>query len=302
MNVLITGISGFVGTNLVNYFKNQKEVTVFGHSRKRILDVPYLEDLTAKTLDEHQIKVVIHLAGIAHDLSNQFRPEDYYKVNFEGTKTLVDEVLKSKVGKFIYVSSIKACCDTASVPAKEEMTPHPVTDYGKSKLKAEEYIRSKEWDAKSFFILRPAMMHGPGNKGNLNLLYQFVRSGLPFPFGAFNNQRSFHSIENFCFVTNALMEKDVTSGIYHLADEGFLSTTELYQLISEALKKKGRVLTIPKSWINVLASLTGRRAMIAKLTENMMISNQKVVAAIGSKMPVGLKQGIIKTIHSFDGK
>jgi len=302
MNVLITGASGFVGTNLVNYFKNQAYVKVFAHSRRRNLDVPYLDDCSAKTLDACEIKVIIHLAGIAHDLSNQFKPEDYYRVNCEGTMSLVDEVLKSKTEKFIFVSSIKALCDTSPFAAKEEMTPNPLTDYGRSKLKAEEYIRSKEWRDKSFYILRPAMIHGSGNKGNLNLLYRFVKSGLPFPFGEFRNQRSFHSIDNFNFVVVSLIKNKIESGVYHLADDGFLSTTELYQLISEVLNKKASVLKIPVSWINFLTMITGRKAMIAKLTEDMMISNHKIVSAIGSKMPVGLKEGLIKTIHSFDGK
>jgi nucleoside-diphosphate-sugar epimerase len=302
MNVLVTGISGFVGTNLVSYFKEDKDVKVFGLSRKKNLEVPYLNDFSSRTLDEYQINVVIHLAGIAHDLSNQFNPEDYYRVNYEATKDLVDEVLKSNVAKFIFVSSIKALCDTSSVPAKEEMNPTPTTDYGKSKLKAEEYIQSKEWKAKSFYILRPGMIHGSGNKGNLNLLYRFAKTGLPFPFAAFHNQRSFHSIDNFCFVVESIIEKEITSGIYHLADEGFLSTTELYQLISEALKKKPSVWKIPISWIQFFASITGKKAMVTKLTDNMMISNQKIISAIGSKMPVELKQGLIKTIYSFDGK
>lgn len=302
MNVLVTGISGFVGTNLVHHFNNHKEVKVLGHSRKKTLDVQYLADYSAKALDEHQIKVVIHLAGIAHDLSNQFKPEDYYRVNYESTSRLVDEVLKSNVEKFIYVSSIKALCDTSSVPAEEGMTPNPVTDYGKSKLKAEEYIRSKEWTGKSFYVLRPAMIHGYGNKGNLNLLYRFVKSGFPFPFGAFRNQRSFLSIDNFCFVVESLIEKEVTSGVYHLADEGFLSTVELYQLISEALNKNSVVLKIPKSFIELLALILGKKAMVTKLTEDMMISNKKIVTALGSEFSIGLKEGLIKTIHSFDGK
>ena len=302
MKVLITGISGFVGTNLVNYFQNHNKVIILGHSRKRNLDVQYLPDCSAKTLDDHEIDIVIHLAGIAHDLSNQFKPDDYYRVNYEGTKALVDEVLKSSVKKFVYVSSIKALCDTSSTPAEEGMTPNPVTDYGKSKLKAEEDIQSNAWDKKSFYILRPAMIHGPGNKGNLNLLYRFVKSGVPFLFGAFHNQRSFHSINNFCFVVESLIAKEIASGIYHLADDGFLSTTELYQLISEALKRKPKVWNISKAFISLLSSIIGKKTMVNKLTEDMMISNQKVVTAIGSKMPVGLKEGLIKTIHSFDGK
>ncbi|MBI1767928.1 MAG: NAD-dependent epimerase/dehydratase family protein [Bacteroidetes bacterium] len=301
-NVLVTGVSGFVGTNLVSYFKGHKEIAVFGHSRNEVVDVKQLTDWSASTLNRSKIDVVIHLAGIAHDLSNQYKPEDYYQVNYQGTKKVVDEVLKSDTSKFIYISSIKAACDTSSIPADETMKPNPVTDYGKSKLKAEEYIQSKAWaQGKSFYILRPGMIHGRGNKGNLNLLYRFVKSGTPFPFGAFRNQRSFLSIDNFCFVVQSLIEKEITSGVYHIADDGFLSTVELYRLISEATGKKPSVWNVPAKLIEGLAALVGKKSMISKLTEDMMISNKKIGDALRSSLPMSLKQGLEKTIRSFDG-
>src|SRR5579885_924261 len=114
--VLVTGISGFVGTHLVRHFSNAKEITLLGHGRKQVPEITMLSDLQRETLIKNQVDVVVHLAGIAHDLSNQYTPEDYYRVNFEGTKKLVDEVLPSSVSKFIFVSSIKAALDTSSTP------------------------------------------------------------------------------------------------------------------------------------------------------------------------------------------
>ncbi|GHN02859.1 nucleoside-diphosphate-sugar epimerase [Cytophagales bacterium WSM2-2] len=301
-NILITGVSGFVGTNLVDYFKRRGDLNIIGHSRNSSSVVKLINDLQAKTLDISKIDVVIHLAGIAHDLSGRFKADDYYQVNTEGTKRIVDEYLKSNASKFVFISSIKAACDTSASPADESMKPNPVSAYGKSKLMAEEYIQSLEWKhGKSYHILRPAMIHGPGNKGNLNLLYRFVKSGIPFPFGAFYNQRSFHSIENLCFIIQSLIEKDIEQGIYHAADSGFLSTVQLYELISETLGKKPRSLNLSRGMINVLATLVGKRSMINKLTENMMVSNEKIVKAVGT-LPVGLEEGLKETIRSFDGK
>lgn len=308
--VLITGITGFVGTNLLAHFKDNEEIVLFGHSRKQNFDKAsgwcyhqpvLLSTLGAQTLNENKIDVIIHLAGIAHDLSNQYKPEDYYRVNFEGTKKLYDEFLKSSASKFIFVSSIKAACDVASSPVDESIVPNPITDYGKSKRMAEEYILSIPLsNRKSFYILRPGMIHGAGNKGNLNLLYKFVKLGLPFPFGAFHNQRSFLSVDNFSFVIESLIKKKIESGIYHLADDGFLSTVELYKLISKTVGKKSLVLNVPKKFIETMAALTGKKAMIGKLTENMMISNKKIVNAIGSPFPISMEEGLTKTISSFD--
>ncbi|MGC4023576.1 MAG: NAD-dependent epimerase/dehydratase family protein [Cyclobacteriaceae bacterium] len=298
--ILITGVSGFVGTNLVSYLRGKPEYELFGHSRlNEVSNVKLVAKTDASTIDENKIETVIHLAGIAHDLGGKFKAEDYYRVNFEGTKNVVDEFLKSNATKFIFVSSIKATVDTSSVPAEEMMQPSPVTDYGKSKRMAEEYILSKSWGEKKFYILRPAMIHGPGNKGNLNLLYKFVRSGLPFPFGAFHNQRSFHSIENFSYAIESLLNKNIDSGIYHLADDGFLSTTELYRIIAEGLNKKSRVWNLPKGIIELAATITGKKSMVNKLTEDMMVSNEKIKKEIGA-MPLSMKEGLIKTIRSFD--
>lgn len=300
--ILITGPSGFVGTNLISYFNNIPEITLFGFGRKQVPGITMLNNCLPDTLKANQVHVVIHLAGIAHDLSNQYRPEDYYRVNYEETKTLVDQVLSSDVSKFIFVSSIKAACDASSKPVEESMVAKPITDYGKSKLKAEEYIQSRNWEKKSFYIFRPSMMHGRGNKGNLNLLYRFAKLGIPFPFGAFHNQRSFHCIENFCYVLNSVIEKEITSGIYHLADDGFVSTVQLFELISDAIGKKSRVWNLPVQLINTFSLIAGKKSMVSKLTEDMMVSNKKIVAALGHPLPIGLEEGLRNTINSFDAK
>jgi len=307
--ILVTGVTGFVGSNLVKYFSQFSDYALFGHSRNnekakqqfQSYKLQLVDDYSAASLDKFKIDVVIYLAGIAHDLSNQYKPEDYYNVNYEGTKTAYDEFLQSNASKFIFVSSIKAAVDISDEPLIEEVTPNPVTDYGKSKLKAEQYIMSRTVPlGKYFYILRPSMIHGPGNKGNLNLLYRFVKTGIPFPFGAFNNQRSFLSIENFDFVIQQLLQREIASGIYHLADDGFISTKELYKVIATAIGKKTRVLNIPKSWILTVASILGKTHLINKLTEDMMVSNKKIMEVLSVRLPVALRDGIYKKIQSFN--
>ena len=307
--ILITGVTGFVGSNLVKYFSGLKDYSIIGHSRDlkkakeqfRSYKLELITDYSASLLNELKIDCVIHLAGIAHDLSSQYKPEDYYRVNDKGTKLVYDEFLRSNATKFIFVSSIKAAVDISREPATEEVTPNPVTDYGKSKLKAEQYIQSREREeGKNFYILRPCMIHGPGNKGNLNLLYRFVKTGIPFPFGAFENRRSFLSLDNFIFITQQLLDKEIISGVYHLADDGFLSTTDLYKVIATSLRKRSRVWNIPKRWIQVFAGILRKKHLVNKLTEDMMVSNKKIVGELGVSLPVALHDGIRKTISSFD--
>ena len=161
-------------------------------------------------------------------------------------------------------------------------------------------------DNKSVYILRPCMIHGPGNKGNLNLLYQVVSKRIPWPLGSFENRRSFTSIGNLCFVIEGLISKPVPSGIYHIGDDEALSTNELIELICEALGRKAHIWHINKGLMELIAHLSGFLRLplnperLRKLTENYVVSNTKIKAALGIRqMPIRAKDGLILTIRSF---
>ena len=206
----------------------------------------------------------------------------------------------------------------------EDCVPTPVGPYGESKIKAENYIIEKfapealkrkfhnfsDADSihpnKKVYIMRPCMIHGPGNKGNLNLLYGVVSKGIPWPLGAFENRRSFTSIGNLQAVIAGLLEKDVVSGIYHMADDEALSTNELIEVICAALGKKAHIWKIPRGLMNGVAKVGGwlhlplNPLRMQKLTENYVVSNAKIKNALGMKeMPVRAKDGLTETIKSF---
>ncbi len=307
--IFLTGITGFVGTNLVRYFDG-RENSLVGHTRdpeqavKKFNNaaIKITSECSAEIFDKMGVGTVVHLAGIAHDLSDRYTPEDYDRVNYENTKNVYDAFLGSRAGKFIFVSSIKAAVDSAVHPVDEEVSPAPVTAYGKSKQKAEVYIQSRGVpDSKRFYIFRPCMIHGEGNKGNLNLLYRYALSGLPYPLGAFHNQRSFLSIGNFNFIVRQFIEHDLPSGVYHLADDGFLSTRELYQLMAATAGKRARIWNIPTGIMKLIFAALMKKSEMKKLTESLMVSNEKLIKAIGQPLPVALKEGLIKTIKSFHG-
>jgi nucleoside-diphosphate-sugar epimerase len=203
---------------------------------------------------------------------------------------------------------VKAVADKVDGELTEEIIPNPVTHYGKSKLLAEEYILSKNIPAgKKIYILRPCMIHGPGNRGNLNLLYNIVSKGFPWPLGKFENHRSFLSVDNLCFVIKELIERnDIPSGVYNVADDQRISTNELVYLISNSIGKTTHILNIPSNVIKIIAkigdflSLPLNTERLNKLTESYIVSNQKLVKAIGKSLPVQAKDGLIKTIKSFN--
>ncbi len=309
MKILISGAYGFIGQNLIPYLESKVEGVDFIRLTREKRGEG--KELLWSELEKYDTDVdaVVHLAGLAHDTKNTLDNAAYYEVNYELTKRLFDWYEKTTANKFIYISSVKAIADSVKGALTEEYIPEPITAYGKSKLQAEQYIRqqAKMITNKRYYILRPCMVHGPGNKGNLNLLYQFVKKGLPYPLGAYDNKRSFLSVENFCYVTHELLVRDIDSDSFNLADDGVLSTKDLFRIIAEVVDKKAKVWQVPKGVINTLAKagnvlkLPLNTERLDKLTENYIVSNARVKKALGiSSMPVGIEVGLRKTISSFE--
>jgi Nucleoside-diphosphate-sugar epimerases len=233
----------------------------------------------------------------------------YFKVNTGLTQKIYDYFLKSSAQKFIFFSTAKAAADRVEGVLTEEFVPSPVGPYGESKIKAEEYILAHPADGKQVYILRPCMIHGPGNKGNLNLLYSVVSKGIPWPLGAYENRRTFTSIDNLSFVISGLLTNDVPSGIYNMGDDEALSTNELIEVICESLGKKAHIWKLPKGLMNGVAKVGGWLHLpldperLRKLTENYISSNAKIKAALGiEKMPMEARTGLQKTLESFKKK
>lgn len=311
MRVLITGIHGFAGTCLAKALSEKN--TLYGLSTttrpKEGATAIYLWDNLDKD-DLPQVDAIVHLAGMAHDTKNQTQREDYFKINTGLTRKIFDYFLTSDSKKFIFFSSVKAVADTVAGILTEDVVPTPQGPYGESKLAAERYIESRlaeaEKKGKSVYILRPCMIHGPGNKGNLNLLYDFVKRGLPWPLGAFENKRTFTSADNLCYIVEGLLEKDVATGIYNVNDDEALSTNELVGIICDALGRKTNILHISKVFVEAFAvmgtwlGLPLNSERLRKLTENYVSSNAKVKRALGvDKLPVRARDGLKRTIQSF---
>ena len=308
MKILITGVHGFVGTNLVKALS--KEHTIYGldivNPTKDGIRYTFSWDYLDKEEGIPEVDAIIHLAGKAHDTKNKSAADVYFKVNTELTKKIYDYFLKSKAKKFIFFSTAKAAADKVDGVLTEDVAPSPVGPYGESKIAAEKYIQDHLVDEKQVYILRPCMIHGPGNKGNLNLLYGVVKKGIPWPLGAFENRRTFTSIENLNFVIDGLLTKEVPTGIYNMGDDEALSTNELIEEICKSLGKKAHIWNLPKGLMNGVAKIGGALHLplnserLRKLTENYISSNAKIKKALDvEKMPVDAREGLKETLKSF---
>lgn len=297
MTFLITGANGFVGSNLRGYLEGK------GHRvlRLDLSDADYgwseLERIPFGEID-----CVVHLAGKAHDLKKVAGEQAYFDINVGLTERIYGEMAK-QVGEearrrvFIYFSSSKADPNGNA--------------YGRSKYAAEEWLKGHSPVGSSGLtvaILRPAMIHGPGNKGNLNLLWGIARRGIPWPLAAFENLRSFTSIGNVCAAVEALASSAALPalGIYPIADDEMLSTNRLIELIAETCGRKAKLWRLPRGLMRFAARvgdvlhLPLNTERIEKLTEDSFVDNSELRRTLGwTKMPISAEDGMRSTLRSF---
>ena len=315
MKILITGVHGFVGSNLVSYLAKENEIyglDIISPEKYGVVKTYSWDDLDSGKVPE--MDAIIHLAGKAHDTKNQTVADVYFKVNRDLTIKIFDYYCAHpSIKKFVFFSTAKAAADKVDGILTEDVIPSPVGPYGESKIAAERYIldsvqgsRFKVQGDKQFYIFRPCMIHGPGNKGNLNLLYNVVKKGIPWPLGAFENRRTFTSIENICFAVNGVLTKDVPSGIYNMGDDEALSTNELIEEVCKSLGIKAHIWKLPKGLMKGIAKIGDALHLplnserLRKLTENYISSNDKIKKALGIEMmPIDARKGLKRTLQSF---
>ena len=289
--VFLTGSTGFVGKNLITNFDSKYDISKYTKNSPISIN--------------HDI--VIHLAGKAHDLKKVANVGEYYKVNTELTKEVFDSFLSSNASIFIALSSVKAVADEVKGVLTEQANPNPQTHYGRSKLLAEQYIFSQAIpEGKRVYVLRPCMIHGPGNKGNLNLLFKVVSKIKIWPLGAFENRRSYCGVNNLLFVINELIDNNtVSSGIYNVSDNNPLSSNQIINLISSLEKKRILILHIPRkiiyflSWMGTLCNLSFNKRSLAKVTCNYIVSNEKLKKALKKELPFDAIDNMTNTLKSF---
>ena len=311
MKILVTGALGFVGNNICRY------LTIKGEDYIMAVDIgdpnhgfynSYIKWDDLHNLSIQSPDVVIHLAGKAHDTNNASNPETYFEINYELTKDIYKLFLKWESKVFIFFSSVKASADTVIGDALDELKkPDPKTPYGASKLAAERYLLDQSKSINSIvYILRPAMIHGPGNKGNLNLLYNFTKRGFTYPLGSFNNLRSFTSIDNIIHILDRLYLGEIPSGVYNICDDEPISTNSIIEMMYKSVQKKVRIINVPKSIIILIAKLGDILGLpldserLKKITESYIVSNKKIKSVLNlTVLPMSSRDGMLKTIKHF---
>jgi nucleoside-diphosphate-sugar epimerase len=307
MKILIVGSTGFVGSNFLEFLKRHHEIEVHTLDRNKNSKAGVIshswENLTGLHLQD--VSKVFYFAGKAHDLKKTSNDQVYFDINVGLLRQFVSEAEKQNFkGKLVFLSSVKAIADAVEGELKEDDSPNPITPYGKSKLEAEQLLLESSFKDDTY-ILRPCMIHGKGNKGNLNQLFSFVKKGIPNILASYTNERSLLSVDNLIFVFYKIIRNELEPSIYQVSDDGLISTNEIMDVIGETIEKNVIKVKTPKFLVGILAKfgdilpLPINSDRLQKLTENYRVSNKKLVEALGEDMPISLKQGLKTTIQSF---
>ena len=299
MNIFLTGATGFVGQHFLKFCAAENTSDrIFALSRNKsnpeYKNVTWLEESKNydKFLKDHLIDIIIHLAGKAHDTKNTSVPEEYTEVNYEMTVKLYDAFAKSAASKFIFLSTIKAVGDDKTYITDSNDLSDPQTPYAKSKRDAEKYIQSYNLPAnKQHYILRPVLIYGSGVKGNLATLVKFAKMGLPYPFEAFENKRSYLSVNNLNFILAKVFKGDYSSFTLNIANEDAISTKELISLIYKALNEKPSKINFPETVIKLI-SLIGdlipiplNTEKLKKITSSFVVDTGEMTKVLGFNLP-----------------
>lgn len=321
--LLLTGATGFTGKYIVDYAQK------FGYDITAIIRLnsktDFLKSCNVEILNLNQgleeilqdyfqkngnPDLVIHNAGLV-------RGSDalaMMRANYQFTKDFLEAM--NRVGmrpeKFIYTSSIAAVGPDAndeSALITEYKVPNPISNYGKSKLKAEEYLQSLAdfpW-----IIARPTAIYGPGD-GDMISVYRLAKKGINFRMTKNTQWLSFIFVEDFAKALFNIADSGETHEIYNISDGKDYTSSQLMSVILKAMNKKSFQILIPKFIADFIAlltewnsKLTGKPAILSrdKLNElraiNWNVSNEKLMTETEIKTFISLEEGISKTYEWY---
>jgi nucleoside-diphosphate-sugar epimerase len=309
MKVAITGATGFVGAHLMEYLKNRGiEIIPFSRSTNFFKDVQCImtnySDSRIIQMHLQDVDVVVHLAGLAHQLDDKVGINEYIKANVDSTFVLAKASLEAQVKRFIYISSIAVNGGDTDrrKPFSEDDFPMPVTFYGQSKLIAEDRITNIfKGSSTDFVILRPPLIYGtecPGNFKKLLILSSYMRI---LPFGAISCQKSMISIQNFIdAIFHSMHSPESANQIFIVSDSETLPMNKLIDILMAEFHGPNAInMPISPDILSILAKMVGKQKQWLKFTSTLEVNSDKFCNMTNWTAPYTVREGLIESVKGF---
>jgi len=310
IKVLITGATGFIGGHFLPLFKKgyYHLLVATRHQNLEVNSIVINEINQDTNWDEalQNIDIVIHLAARAHILKESVSdPEaEFDRVNAQGTINLVRQSIKAGVKHFIFLSSIGAMTTLSDTIINELSPSNPDTPYGKSKLKAEQAIQEICQNSfMTYTILRPTLVYGANNPGNMERLLALTAKNLPLPLASINNSRSLVYVGNLVdAIITCIDHPNAKNQTFIVSDGEDLSTPELIKRLGKAMGKSPLMLPFPSSLLKFGTKLLGKGELGDRLLGSLQVDSSKIRTMLNWKPPYTVDDGLKITVDWFKNK
>ncbi|MDM1736806.1 NAD-dependent epimerase/dehydratase family protein [Acinetobacter towneri] len=307
--ILLTGSNGFLGQYL-SQFLAEKDYSVLAHTRKaQTFDHPNIHNINfdlndnLDNIDLNQVEVIIHCAGRAHVMNETaVSPlEAYRQTNVQGTLNLAQKAVKSGVKRFIYLSSIKVngeqTTTQAFCPNDDVHTDDP---YGLSKYEAEQaLLELSQRTGLEVVVIRPVLIYGPKVKANFKSMVNLASKKLPLPIGCLDNKRSMVSVYNLADLIHTCMtHPNANREVFLASDQDDISVKQLFEKLAKYQNNQLLMLPVPKSLINFLASLVGKKAVASRLCSELVVDTTKNTQLLGWTAPYNVDTSLEKMFNT----
>lgn len=283
INLLLTGSSGFIGTNAWPILSKEYNLKAFS----------FLKDEFREELLEG-VDGIIYLSGLAHQ-TDAIDAQKYFVANKEQPIMLATAAKRKNIRSFIYLSSVKVYGDDQKGMLDENSACHPSDPYGRSKFEAEEALLKLADENFHVGIIRPPLVYGPGVKANMKALMNVVIKWPFLPFGNIQNKRSMVYVGNLVALISHLLKKE-TSGVFIAGDLEPISTTELIRQIKRACKSKSPLISIPKLFQNLITRI--KPAIGQRIFGSFIIDNKSTNKRLNFTPPYTFEEGIFQMVNS----
>jgi len=251
------------------------------------------------------VDCIVHLAARVHVMrESTIDPlAEYRKINVDATLNLARQAALADVHRFIFLSTIKVNGEQTSPgkPFTEEDIPAPSDPYGISKYEAEKKLRELADDTgMEVVIIRPVLVYGPGVKGNVVSMMEYLCKGIPLPFGAIHNQRSLVALDNLIdLIVTCINHPAAVNQTFFVSDGEDMSTTDLVKRMAKALNVSLKLVSVPERLLMFGAIILGRRALALRLLGSLQVDITKARVLLGWNPPIKVEAALRATAHFY---